>query len=68
MAEKREKISDSISGDIPTKLSDLSDDSTHRVVTDAEKASWTSATRGVRIYVQATEPIDQQTNDIWIQI
>ena len=27
-------------GDIPSKLSDLEEDSTHRVVTDAEKASW----------------------------
>ena len=29
-------------GDIPSKLSDLEEDSTHRVVTDAEKASWNS--------------------------
>ena len=27
-------------GDIPTKLSDLADDSTHRLVTDTEKESW----------------------------
>lgn len=33
-------IPDGTPGTIPTKLSDLSDDTTHRVVTDAEKTTW----------------------------
>jgi hypothetical protein len=37
-------IPDGTPGTIPTKLSDLSDDSTHRVVTDTEKTRWNNAT------------------------
>lgn len=34
-------LEDTVNGIVtPTKLSDLSDDSTHRVVTDAEKSAW----------------------------
>lgn len=33
-------IPDGTPGTIPTKLSELSDDTTHRVVTDAEKTTW----------------------------
>ena len=35
---------DEVKGDIPTALSELSDDSTHRLVTDAEKAEWNATT------------------------
>lgn len=35
---------DEIVGDIPTALSELSDDSTHRLVTDSEKAEWNATT------------------------
>ena len=31
-----------LASDIPAKLSDLSDDSTHRLVTDAEKTAWSA--------------------------
>lgn len=31
---------DNIEGEIPTKLSDLEDDATHRLVTDTEKRTW----------------------------
>jgi len=29
-----------------TKLSDLADDSTHRLVTDSEKSTWNNSTKG----------------------
>ena len=35
---------DEVKGDIPTALSELSDDSTHRLVTDSEKAEWNATT------------------------
>ena len=35
---------DEVEGDIPTALSELSDDSTHRLVTDSEKAEWNATT------------------------
>jgi len=37
-------------GDVPTKLSELEDDSTHRTVTDAEKASWNSKPSSANVY------------------
>lgn len=36
-------IPDGTPGTIPTKLSDLEDDSTHRTVTDTEKTTWNNA-------------------------
>jgi hypothetical protein len=33
-------LSSNVTIDVPSALSDLTDDSTHRLVTDAEKASW----------------------------
>ena len=57
--------------DIPTKLSDLTDDATHRVVTDTEKASWNDKSKveftriknsGEKI---ATIKIDGTSTDIY---
>lgn len=49
---------------IPTVLSDLAEDSTHRVVTDEEKAAWDAIT-GLSATVQTLEPyilnIDYET-------
>lgn len=39
--------------DLPTQLSELSDDSTHRLVTDAEKATWDSKLPGNTLYAAA---------------
>ena len=42
------------------------------LVYDGENKEWIAGTvdsmRGVAVFVQTTEPIDMQINDIWIQI
>lgn len=38
-------------GEMPTKLSDLSDDSTHRTVTDTEKSTWNSKASSAKAYL-----------------
>lgn len=54
-------IPDGTPGTIPTKLSDLSDDSTHRTVTDTEKATWNNASLPESYSYQET-----LTNNIYV--
>lgn len=40
MREYVDSVSATVEGQIPDQLSDLSDDATHRTVTDIEKTTW----------------------------
>lgn len=53
---------------IPTALSALSDDSTHRLVTDTEKSTWNGKQNAIT--VSSSEPTSSQGSDgdIWIVI
>ena len=53
---------------IPDSLSDLSDDSTHRVVTDTEKSTWNGKQNAITI--SSSEPTASQgsNGDIWIVV
>lgn len=51
---------DNISSSIPSSLSELSDDSTHRTVTDVEKNTWSNKSK---IAIQNESPID---GELWI--
>jgi hypothetical protein len=43
--------------DIPTSLSELSEDSTHRTVTDAEKSAWNSYKEIINCYIVGSTPL-----------
>jgi len=43
-------------GDIPTALADLTEDTTHRIVTDSEKSSWNSKAEGNHNHTGVYEP------------
>lgn len=53
---------------IPSALSDLSEDTTHRVVTDTEKSTWNAKQNAIT--VSSSEPTSSQGSDgdIWIVI
>lgn len=66
---------------IPNMLSNLTDDSMHRTVTDTEKEAWNAKSDfsgsyndltnkpiadDFGVYVQGTEPVDAVDGDIWI--
>lgn len=50
------------SGTIPTSLADLSDDSTHRTVTDTEKATWNGKYKKEEYIDEAHFPVTGDTN------
>ena len=50
------------SEDVPTKLSELEDDSTHRTVTDTEKASWNNKPSSANTY-QTTDATETTIDD-----
>lgn len=45
-----------VAGSIPTKLSDLTDDATHRTVTDTEKSTWNNKTDLTTVTIPAFTP------------
>lgn len=51
-----------ITSDIPNSLSDLSDDSTHRLVTDTEKTTWNNKVSNVQADWNATSGLAQILN------
>lgn len=51
-----------ITSDIPDSLSDLSDDSTHRLVTDTEKTTWNNKVSNVQADWNATSGLAQILN------
>lgn len=57
-----------LTSDIPSALSELSDDSTHRLVTDTEKSTWNAKQNAIT--VSSSEPTSSQGSDgdIWIVI
>lgn len=57
-----------LTSDIPSALSALSDDSTHRLVTDTEKSTWNAKQNAIT--VSSSEPTSSQgsNGDIWIVI
>ena len=62
------KIRRSVIRQIPMTSVEEPDLSNFYTKTEVNDLFTANAHRGVAVYVQSEEPIDQQVNDIWIQI
>lgn len=67
-AQARTNIGAAAASDIPDSLSDLSEDSTHRVVTDTEKSTWNGKQNAITISSSEPTSVDGSNGDIWIVV
>lgn len=67
-AQARTNIGAAAASDIPDSLSDLSEDSTHRVVTDTEKSTWNGKQNAITVSSSEPTAQDGSNGDIWIVV